>query len=54
MKTILNNAILCSTDYNYIGYLKKLLSSINKAKVNADIFVRLVDFTVGDVYKRQL
>lgn len=54
MKTILNNAILCSTDYNYIGYLKKFLNSVNKAKVNADIFVRLVDFTVDQVNEIKL
>ena len=54
MKTILNNAILCSTDYNYISYLKKFLNSIEETKVNADIFVRLVDFTVEQVNEIKL
>ena len=54
MKTILNNAITCSTDYNYIHYLFKLLDSINKNKVDADIFVRLVDFTIDQVNEVKL
>lgn len=45
MKTILNNAITCSTDYNYIHYLYKLVDSLHVNNTDADIFVRLVDFT---------
>lgn len=45
MKTILNNAITCSTDYNYIHYLYKLVDSLYINNTDADIFVRLVDFT---------
>ena len=45
MKTTLNNAITCSTDYNYIHYLYKLVDSLHANNTDADIFVRLVDFT---------
>ena len=45
MKTTLNNAITCSTDYNYIHYLYKLVDSLHVSNTDADIFVRLVDFT---------
>lgn len=45
MKTTLNNAITCSTDYNYIHYLYKLVDSLHVNNIDADIFVRLVDFT---------
>ena len=54
MKTTSNNAIICSTDYNYIHYLIKLLNSIKENKVNADVFVRLVDFTVDQVSEIKL
>ena len=45
MKTILNNAITCSTDYNYVKYLYPFLDSLIEVKVKADIFVRVIDFT---------
>ena len=44
MKITSNNAITCSTDYNYIHYLFKLLKSIEDNKIDADVYVRLVDF----------
>ncbi len=45
MKTTLNNAIVCSTDYNYAKYLNVLLKTLNKVSSEVDVFVRLVDFT---------
>ena len=54
MKTTSNNAITCSTDYNYKHYLFKLLDSIKEHKVDADVYVRLVDFTVDQVNEVKL
>ena len=45
MKTILNNAITCSTDYNYLKFLYPFLDSLLSVNTKLDIFVRLVDFT---------
>ncbi|GEM_PF-4102090 len=45
MKTTSNNAITCSTDYNYIHYLYKLVDSLHANNTDADIFIRIVDFT---------
>jgi len=45
MKTTSNNAITCSTDYNYIHYLYKLVDSLYVNNTDAAVFVRLVDFT---------
>lgn len=45
MKTILNNAITCSTDYNYVKFLYPFLDSLQNVDTTLDIFVRLVDFT---------
>lgn len=51
MKTILNNAITCSTDYNYVKYLYPFLDSLIEVKVKADIFVRVVDFTSEQLHE---
>jgi len=45
MKTILNNAITCSTDYNYIKYLDTFIQTYQKTGMNTKLFVRLIDFT---------
>lgn len=45
MKTISNNAITCSTDYNYIKYLHTFLETLYNTNTKAEIYVRLVDFT---------
>jgi hypothetical protein len=51
MKTILNNAITCSTDYNYVKYLYPFLDSLINVDIKADIFVRVVDFTEEQLYE---
>lgn len=51
MKTILNNAITCSTDYNYVKYLYPFLDSLIEVKVKADIFVRVIDFTSEQLHE---
>lgn len=51
MKTILNNAITCSTDYNYVKYLYPFLDSLINVDIKADIFVRVVDFTEKQLYE---
>ena len=45
MKITSTNAITCSTDYNYVNFLYKLLDSIEEHNIHADVYVRLVDFT---------
>ena len=54
MKTTLNNAIVCSTDYNYAKYLNTLLTTLKRVKSNIEVFVRLVDFTVEQVNEMKL
>lgn len=44
------NVIAISTDYNYIDYTLKLLDSLLYNQVNADIFLRAIDF---DYYQQQ-
>ena len=54
MKTTLNNAIVCSTDYNYAKYLNTLLTTLKRVNSNIEVFVRLVDFTVEQVNEMKL
>lgn len=51
MKTTSNNAITCSTDYNYVKYLYPFLDSLIKVKTKTDIFVRVVDFTENQLHE---
>ncbi len=54
MRITSNNAITCSTDYNYKHYLYKLLDSIKENNVDVDVYVRLVDFTVEQINEVKL
>ena len=49
MKTTSNNAITCSTDYNYLKFLYPFLDSLFSVNSKLDIFVRLVDFTENQI-----
>lgn len=54
MKTISNNAIVCSTDYNYVKYLNTLLTTLKRVNSKIEVFVRLVDFTIDQVNEVKL
>lgn len=45
------NVIAISTDYNYIGYTIKLLDSIAYNKINADVFLRAIDFNIDQQHR---
>jgi len=49
MKTTSNNALTCSTDYNYLKFLYPFLDSLQSVNTTIEIFVRLVDFTEDQV-----
>lgn len=45
MKTILNNAITCSLDINYLNHFDNFYNSYKNLNMDIELFVRFIDYT---------